>query len=94
MFRIDPTPDKNGRMLHGEWHPDSATCPRLKIRYINLRVRGNDGVGGIQGHVPMEVFDHLMRTLVSASYGTPNWCEKCHLDGNDSCCRCEIACNE
>jgi hypothetical protein len=87
MFRIYT--DATGNVpAHGRWHPDRA----LNLRYLDIQHRS--GMGHLLGHIPPEAFTAVMRALVSADYDTPNWCEKCHLDGNDGCCRCEIACNE
>lgn len=86
MFRIYAVDGKAPH--HGKWHPE----PALKSRYLDLEHR--EGGGGLRGFVSPEAFTAVMRALVSAEYDTPNWCEKCHLAGHDSYCRCEIACNE
>jgi hypothetical protein len=73
---------------HGKWHPEKE----MRLRYLDLQSRS--GVGSLTGHVNPEEFTAVMRALVSSDYDSPNWCEKCHLAGNDGCCRCDPACNE
>jgi hypothetical protein len=88
-FRISKTCGRDGKPLHGHWHPDPEVQP---ARYLHIeRV---DGIDCLSGFLSPDAFTHVMRALVSSEYDTPNWCEKCHLAGHDGCCRCEIACNE
>lgn len=87
IFRIAKCVLDGTVKYHGKWHPETEP----KTRYIDLEHRS--GIGSISGYVTPEAFTAIMRALVSASYDTPNWCEKCHLAGHGYC-RCEIACNE
>jgi hypothetical protein len=87
-FRIMRMRGSDGKLLHGRQHPDPTVPP---ARYLHIeRV---DGIDVLSGYLAPDTFTHVMRALVSIEYGTPNWCEKCHIAGH-SYCRCEIASNE
>lgn len=88
-FRVSSDGETAGRRLHGQWHPNPECLP---ARY--LHIERIDGIDRLSGYLSPDAFTHVMRSLVSSDYGTPNWCEKCHLAGQDGCCHCEIACNE